>query len=76
MSGSKEQKKLRRTENSGWLLCAAVLDCSHLLLIVAIGIAHVMQHNARLTLHNAVLSSSNNNNNIIIIIIFVLYSAV
>ena len=39
---SKEQKKLRRTGNSGWLACAAVLSCSYLLLIVAIGIAHVM----------------------------------
>ena len=29
-------------QNSGWLVCAAVLSCSHLLLIVAIGIAHVI----------------------------------
>ena len=28
--------------NSGWLVCAAVLDCSHLLLIVAKGIVHAM----------------------------------
>ena len=42
MSGIREQKKLQRTGNSGWLVCAAVLDCSHLLLIVAIGIAHAM----------------------------------
>ena len=43
MRGSREQKKLQRTGNSGWLVCAAaILDCSHLPLIVAIGIAHVM----------------------------------
>ena len=41
VSGSRE-KKLQSTGNSGWLVCAAVLDCSHLLLIVAIGIAHAM----------------------------------
>ena len=28
--------------NSGWLVCAAVLDCSRLLLIVAIGIVPAM----------------------------------
>ena len=42
VSGSREQKKLQRTGNSGWLVCAAVLDCRHLLLIVAIGIGHAM----------------------------------
>ena len=42
VSVSREQKKLQRTGNSGWLVCAAVLDCSHLLLMVDIGIAHVM----------------------------------
>ena len=42
VSGSREQKKLQRTVNSGWLVCAAVLDCSHLLLIVAMEIAHAM----------------------------------
>ena len=42
VSGNREQKKLQRTGNSGWLVCAAVLDSSHLLLIVAIGSAHVM----------------------------------
>jgi len=52
-SGSREQKKLQRTGNSCWLVCAADLDCSHLLMIVAIGIAHVMlatQCKARLTM--------------------------
>ena len=47
-------------QNSGWLAVAAVLSCSHLLLIVAIGIAHVMlatQCKARPTC-NAVHSSS------------------
>ena len=49
LTSSKEQKKLQRTGNSGWLVCAAALDCSHLRLIVAIGIAHaVLQCNARL----------------------------
>ena len=42
VSSSKEQKKLQRTGNSGRLACATVLDCSHLLLIVAIGIIHAM----------------------------------
>ena len=42
MSGSREQKKLQRIGNSGWLVFAAVLDFSHLLLIVAIGITHAM----------------------------------
>ena len=42
VSSCREQKKLQKTGNSGWLVCAAVLDCSHLLLIVAIGIAHAM----------------------------------
>ena len=35
VSGSRDEKKLQRTGNSSWLVCAAVLDCSHLLLIVA-----------------------------------------
>ena len=42
VSGSGEQKKPQRIGNSGWLVCAAVLDFSHLLLIVAIGIAHAI----------------------------------
>ena len=42
VSGSREQKKLQKTGNSGWLVCAAILDGSHLQLIVAIGIAHAM----------------------------------
>ena len=42
VSGSRDQKKLHRTGNSGWLVCAAILDCSHMLLIVAIGITHAM----------------------------------
>lgn len=42
VSSSKEQKKLQRTGSNGWLVCAAILDCSHLLLIVAIGIALAM----------------------------------
>ena len=42
VSGSREQKKLQRTGNSRWLVYAAVLDCSHLLLIVAMGIAPAM----------------------------------
>ena len=42
VSGSIDEKKLQRTENSGWPLWAAVLDYSHLLLFVAIGIVHVM----------------------------------
>ena len=42
VSGSGEQKKLQRIGNSGWLVCAAVLYFSHLLLIVAIGITHAM----------------------------------
>ena len=41
-SGSREKKKLRRTGNSSWLVCATGLDCSHLLLIVAIGNVHAM----------------------------------
>ena len=28
MSSSREQKKLQRTENCGWLVCAAIVDCS------------------------------------------------
>ncbi len=31
VSGSREQKKLQRTRNSGWLVGAANLDCSHLI---------------------------------------------
>ena len=50
--------KLQRTGNSGWLVCAAVLDCSRLLLIVAIEIAHAMLARQGLP-HNAVHSSSN-----------------
>ena len=34
MIGNRELKKLQSTENSGWLVCAAVVDCSHLLLII------------------------------------------
>ena len=54
VSSSREQKKLQKTGNSGWLVCAAILDCSHLLLIVAIGIALAMQGSP----HNAMHSSS------------------
>ena len=36
MIGNRELKKLQSTENSGWLVCAAVVDCSHLLLIIGI----------------------------------------
>ena len=42
VSGNREQKKLQSTGNSGWLVCVAVLGCSHLLLIVVIGIEHAM----------------------------------
>ena len=59
VSGNREQKKLQSTGNSGWLVCVAVLGCSHLLLIVVIGIEHAMlatQCKARP--HNAVHSSS------------------
>ena len=54
VSGSREQKKLQKTGNSSCLVCAAVLDCSHLLLIVAIRTAHAMQGSP----HNAMHSSS------------------
>ena len=47
--GSREQKKLQRTASSSWLVSDAVLDCSHLLQIVAITIAHLMLANASLT---------------------------
>ena len=40
VNGSREQKKLRSTVNSGWLVCAAILDCSHVLLIVTIDSPH------------------------------------
>ena len=48
VSGScREQKKLLWTGSSGWLVCAAVFDCNHCL-IVAIGIANAMLASARL----------------------------
>ena len=58
-SGSKEQKKLRRAGNSSRLVCAAVLDCSHLVPIVAKGIAHAGQCSCNAgSPHNALHSSS------------------
>ena len=57
--GSREQKKRQRTGNSGRLVYAAVLDYSHLLLIVAVGIAHAMlATECKTRPHNAVHSSS------------------
>ena len=38
----REQKKLQRTGNIVWLVCAAILDCSQLLVIVVVEIALAM----------------------------------
>ena len=58
VSGSREQKKLQRTGNSGWLVFAAILDCSHLLLIVVVVLELRMQCLQRNTSLTAVHSSS------------------
>ena len=59
VNGNREQKKLQRTESSGLLVCAAVLECSHLLLIVAIGIGQgMLSTQCKARPHNAVHSSS------------------
>ena len=38
VSSSKEQKKLQRTGTSGWLVCAAILDCRLLCIRLVINV--------------------------------------
>ena len=51
---SGDQKQPQWTGNGSWLMCAAVLGCSHLLLIVDIEITHACSAMQGLP-HNAVL---------------------